>query len=297
MRSKQKESDRPVRRPPWIKVRAPTGEAHQELKRLMRAKSLHTICEEAHCPNIAECWSRRTATFLILGDTCTRNCGFCNVKTGRPAPPDPDEPERVAQAVRAMGLKHAVITSVDRDDLPDGGASVFAAVTRRVRQVQPQCTVELLIPDFCGRVPPLQVVLDERPDVLNHNVETVPRLFRSVQPQCRYEWSLAVLRNARRLWPELTTKSGLMVGLGETVDEVLRVMRDLREVDVDILTIGQYLQPTKAHVPIARYYAPDEFEMFRQQGEEMGFKWVESAPLVRSSYHAETQVECLDKDE
>lgn len=277
------------RRPPWIKVRAPTGEAHQELKRLMRAKSLHTICEEARCPNIAECWSRRTATFLILGDTCTRNCGFCNVKTGRPAPPDPDEPERVAQAVRAMGLKHAVITSVDRDDLPDGGASVFAAVTRRVRQAQPQCTVELLIPDFRGRVPPLQVVLDERPDVLNHNVETVGRLFRAIQPQCKYEWSLAVLRNAKELWPEAVTKSGLMVGLGETVDEVLDVMRDLREVGVDILTIGQYLQPTKRHVPIARYYTPQEFEMLRQRGAEMGYAWVESGPLVRSSYNAEGQ--------
>jgi lipoic acid synthetase len=284
---------RPQRRPPWIRVRAPTGEAYRELKQLMRAKSLHTVCEEAHCPNMGECWAHRTATFLILGDTCTRNCRFCNVATGRPAPPDPDEPQRVAQAVQAMGLRHAVITSVDRDDLDDGGASAFAAVIRQIRQLQPGCTVEVLIPDFRGQVEPLKTVMDARPDVLNHNVETVERLFRAVQPQCRYEWSLAVLRNAKTLWPQATTKSGLMVGLGETVDEVLDVMRDLRELCVDILTIGQYLQPTKAHAPIARYYTPQEFEMFRQRGEEMGFKWVESGPLVRSSYHAEAQASLL----
>ena len=297
------------RRPPWIRVRAPTGEAYRELKRLMRTQALHTVCEEAHCPNIGECWAHRTATFLILGDTCTRNCRFCNVATGRPAPPDPDEPERVAQAVQAMGLKHVVITSVDRDDLPDGGASVFAAVIRQIRALRPEpveglqpgCTVEVLIPDFRGRVEPLKVVMDERPDILNHNVETVPRLFRSIQPQCRYEWSQAVLRNAKALWseesgaPGFFTKSGLMVGLGETVEEVLEVMRDLRDLDVDILTIGQYLQPTKEHAPIARYYAPEEFEMFRLQGEEMGFRWVESAPLVRSSYHAEEQTGLLGR--
>jgi len=276
-------------------VRAPTGEAYRELKRLMRTQALHTVCEEAHCPNIGECWAHRTATFLILGDTCTRNCRFCNVATGRPAPPDPDEPERVAQAVQAMGLKHAVITSVDRDDLPDGGASVFAAVIRQIRALQPGCTVEVLIPDFRGRIEPLQAVMDERPDILNHNVETVPRLFRSIQPQCRYEWSQAVLRNAKALWPEATSKSGLMVGLGETVEEVLEVMRDLRDLDVDILTIGQYLQPTKEHAPIARYYTPEEFEMFRLRGEEMGFRWVESAPLVRSSYHAEEQTGLLGR--
>ena len=269
------------------------GEAYRELKRLMRTQALHTVCEEAHCPNIGECWTHHTATFLILGDTCTRNCRFCNIATGRPAPPDPDEPERVAQAVQVMGLKHAVITSVDRDDLPDGGASVFAAVIRQIRALQPGCTVEVLIPDFRGRIAPLQVVMDERPDILNHNVETVPRLFRSIQPQCRYEWSQAVLRNAKALWPEVLTKSGLMVGLGETVDEVLEVMRDLRDLDVDILTIGQYLQPTKEHVPIARYYTPEEFEMFRLRGEEMGFRWVESAPLARSSYHAGAQAGLL----
>jgi lipoic acid synthetase len=201
----------------------------------------------------------------------------------------------VAQAVRAMGLKHAVITSVDRDDLPDGGASIFAAVIRQIRARQSGCTVEVLIPDFRGRIEPLQAVMDERPDILNHNVETVPRLFRSIQPQCRYEWSQAVLRNAKVLWPEVVSKSGLMVGLGETVEEVLGVMRDLRDLGVDVLTIGQYLQPTKAHVPIARYYTPEEFEMFCLRGEEMGFLWVESAPLVRSSYHAEEQTGLLER--
>jgi lipoic acid synthetase len=290
-------SARPKRRPPWLRVRAPTGENYHWLKRLMRAKELHTVCEEAHCPNIGECWSHRTATFLILGDTCTRNCRFCNVRTGRPAPLDPEEPEHVAQAVQAMDLKHAVITSVDRDDLPDGGAAVFAAVVRRIRALQPECTVEVLIPDFRGRIEPLKMVMDVQPDILNHNVETVPRLFRAVQPQCRYDWSLAVLRNAKELWPEAVTKSGLMVGLGENVDEVLEVMRDLRELGVDILTIGQYLQPTKNHIPIDRYYTPEEFEAFRERGYEMGFRWVESSPLVRSSYHAAMQMETLSSSE
>ncbi|HET91864.1 MAG TPA: lipoyl synthase [Chloroflexi bacterium] len=289
----EQKKERPQRRPPWLRVRAPVGEEYHWLKRLMRAKSLHTVCEEAHCPNIGECWAHRTATFLILGDTCTRNCRFCNVKTGRPGPLDPDEPERVAQAVQAMGLRHAVVTSVDRDDLPDGGAGVFAAVVRRIRELQPGCTVEVLIPDFRAQIEPLRVVMDQRPDILNHNVETVPRLFRTVQPQCRYEWSLAVLRQAKELWPPAITKSGLMVGLGETTDEVLAVMRDLRELDVDILTIGQYLQPTREHIPIHRYYFPEEFEMFRERGEEMGFRWVASKPLVRSSYNAELQAEAL----
>jgi lipoic acid synthetase len=285
--------ERLKRRPPWLRVRAPSGEDYRWLKQLMRAKQLHTVCEEAHCPNMAECWGHRTATFLILGDTCTRNCRFCNVNTGRPGPPDPEEPQHVAQAVQAMGLKHAVITSVDRDDLPDGGASVFAAVIRCIRELQPGCTVEVLIPDFRARIEPLQAVVDEQPDVLNHNIETAPRLFRTVQPQCRYEWSLAVLRNAKELWPGAITKSGLMVGLGETVDEVLDVMRDLRKLDVDILTIGQYLQPTRQHIPIDRYYTPEEFEHFRERGYDMGFRWVESAPLVRSSYHAEGQAQML----
>ncbi|MCX7681003.1 MAG: lipoyl synthase [Anaerolineae bacterium] len=285
--------DRALRHPPWLRVRIPAGETYQWLKQLMREASLHTVCEEANCPNLGECWSHRTATFLIMGDTCTRRCRFCNVRTGRPAPLDPGEPERVAQAVAEMGLRHAVVTSVDRDDLPDGGASHFAAVIRAIRARRPECTVEVLIPDFRGRVEPLRVVMDERPDVLNHNVETVPRLFRTVQPQCRYEWSLAVLKNAKRLWPQAVTKSGLMVGLGETVDEVLEVMRDLRAVEVDILTIGQYLQPTREHLPVARYYMPEEFDFFQERGYEMGFRWVASAPLVRSSYNAEEQARML----
>ena len=293
---KRQATDRPKRRPPWLRVRAPTGEDYRWLKRLMRAKELHTVCEEARCPNIGECWSNRTATFLILGDTCTRNCRFCNVQTGRPGPLDPDEPERVAQAAQSMGLKHVVVTSVDRDDLPDGGASVFAAVIRRIRALEPDCTVEVLIPDFCGQIEPLETVMDARPDILNHNVETVPRLFRAIQPQCRYEWSLDVLGNAKALWPGAITKSGVMVGLGETMDEMLDVMRDLREQNVDILTIGQYLQPTRQHVPIDRYYTPEEFEMFRQRGYEMGFRWVESNALVRSSYNAKAQMQALSSD-
>lgn len=280
---------RPPRHPPWLRVRAPTGEEFHRLKQLMRAHALHTVCEEARCPNIGDCWNRRTATFLILGDTCTRNCRFCNIRTGRPAPPDPGEAERVAQAVQALGLKHAVITSVDRDDLPDGGASIFAAVIRRIRELCSGCTIEVLIPDFRGRIEPLETVLNARPDILGHNVETVPRLFRTVQPRCRYEWSLATLRNAKALWPGALTKSGLMVGLGETMDEVVETMRDLRGVGVDILTIGQYLQPTRQHHPVVRYYTPEEFEAFRERGYAMGYAWVESAPLVRSSYHAEAQ--------
>ena len=272
------------------------GPEYHWLKRLMRAKQLHTVCEEANCPNMGECWARRTATFLILGDICTRACRFCNVQSGRPAPLDPEEPRRVADAVRAMDLRHAVITSVTRDDVPDGGASVFAEVIRRIRALQPGCTVEVLVPDFQGRVEPLRTVMDARPDVLNHNVETVPRLFRRVQPRNRYEWSLAVLENAKRLWPGATTKCGLMVGMGETTEEVLAVMGDLRRVDVDILTVGQYLQPTRRHLPIERYYSPAEFETFRERGLEMGFRWVESAPLVRSSFHAEGQVQVLRRD-
>jgi lipoic acid synthetase len=276
-----------------MRVRAPAGEAVREIGRLMRAGALHTICEEAHCPNLAECWAHHTATFLILGDTCTRNCRFCGVRTGRPAPPDPEEPERVARAVQELGLEHAVVTSVDRDDLPDGGASAFADVIRCIRALQAGCTVEVLIPDFRGRVEPLEVVVGARPDVLGHNVETVPSLFRRIQPQSRYEWSLAVLRNTRALWPGAIVKSGLMVGLGETTEEVLDVMRDLRRLEVDILTVGQYLQPSRHHAPIARYYTPAEFASLRERGIEMGFRWVESGPLVRSSYRAQDQLRAL----
>ena len=286
-------TERPKRRPPWLTIRMPTGETYRDLKRLMRSKSLHTICEEARCPNMAECWGHGTATFLILGDVCTRSCRFCDVQTGRPAPLDWDEPERVAQAVRAMDLRHVVITSVNRDEREDGGAPIFALCIERVRQAQPGCTVEVLIPDFKGSVAALKTVMDARPDILNHNVETVPRLFRQVQPQDRYEWAMATLRNAKKLWPQAVTKSGIMVGLGETFDEVLDVMGDLRQVGVDILTVGQYLQPTRKHMPIDRYYTPEEFDEFKRRGEEMGFKWVESGPLVRSSYNADAQARAL----
>jgi lipoic acid synthetase len=288
-------SARPKRRPPWLTVRAPSGETYKDLKRLMRSKSLHTICEEARCPNLGECWGHGTATFLILGDVCTRSCRFCDVKTGRPGPLDWTEPERVAQAVKAMDLKHVVITSVNRDERKDGGAPIFATCIERVRQVQPGCTIEVLIPDFKGDIDALQIVMDARPDILNHNVETVKRLFRVVQPQDRYEWAMTTLSNAKKLWPEAVTKSGVMVGLGETFDEVVDVMHDLREIDVDILTVGQYLQPTRQHMPIDRYYTPEEFDAFTRIGEELGFKWVESGPLVRSSYNAEAQARTLSR--
>jgi lipoic acid synthetase len=280
---------RSMRRPEWIKVRAPTGETYEWLKGLMRSKELHTVCEEAHCPNIGECWGRGTATFLIMGDVCTRSCRFCDVKTGRPLPLDWEEPMRVAMAVKAMNLRHAVITSVNRDERQDGGAPIFAMVIRRIRQVQPGCTVEVLTPDFKGSLDALKMVIDERPDIFDHNVETVARLFRQIQPQDRYEWAMTTLGNAKKLNPRQITKSGIMVGLGETFDEVVETMRDLCAIGVDILTVGQYLQPTKQHTPIARYYTPDEFAEFKRIGLDMGFRWVESGPLVRSSYNAERQ--------
>jgi lipoic acid synthetase len=287
-------TQRPNRRPEWIKVRAPSGESYQELRRLMRSKSLHTVCEEARCPNMGECWGKNgTATFLILGDTCTRSCRFCDVKTGRPGPLDWDEPERVAQAVKAMELRHVVITSVNRDERQDGGAPIFANCITRIRELQPDCSIEVLIPDFKGSIQALKIVMDAGPDILNHNVETVRRLFRQVQPQDRYEWAEATLRNAKRLDPQAVTKSGIMVGLGEQFEEVVETMRDLREWGVDILTIGQYLQPTRRHAPIDRYYSPAEFDELREIGYQMGFSWVESAPLVRSSYNAEAQADAL----
>jgi lipoic acid synthetase len=283
----------PQRRPEWIKVRAPGGDTVDWLRGLMRSKALHTVCEEAMCPNLGECWGAGTATLLMMGDTCTRSCGFCDVKTGRPAPLDWLEPERVARAVQAMDLRHAVITSVNRDEREDGGAPIFAMVIRRIRELQPGCSIEVLIPDFKGSQTALQIVMDARPEILNHNVETVPRLFRKVQPQDRYEWAQATLTNAKRLDPEVLTKSGIMVGLGETMDEVKAVMEDVRSWGVDILTIGQYLQPSKRHLPIERYYTPEEFAEFKRFGGEIGFAWVESGPLVRSSYHAEQQVRAL----
>jgi lipoic acid synthetase len=284
---------KPQRRPPWIKVRAPSGEAYEWLHSMMRSKALNTVCEEAMCPNIGECWASGTATFLMMGEICTRSCGFCDIKTGRPAPLDWLEPERVARAVQAMNLRHAVITSVNRDERADGGAPIFAMVIRRVRELQPGCSIEVLIPDFKGSIEALGIVIDARPEILNHNVETVPRLFKKVQPQDRYEWAQATLANAKELDPEVLTKSGIMVGLGETTQEVKSVMDELRKWGVDILTIGQYLQPSKKHLPIERYYSPEEFDEFRRYGLEIGFKWVESGPLVRSSYRAEQQVRAL----
>jgi len=284
---------RPGRRPEWIKVRAPSGQSYERVLETMRSKRLNTVCEEARCPNLGECWGSGTATFLLMGDTCTRSCGFCDIKTGRPETLDWLEPERVARAVCDMNLKHAVITSVNRDERPDGGAPIFAMVIRRIRQLQSGCSIEVLIPDFKGSRAALAIVMEARPEILNHNVETVRRLFKQVQPQDQYEWAEATLRNARSLDPDVLTKSGIMVGLGETVEEVRQTMRDLRDWDVDILTIGQYLQPTIKHLPIERYYRPEEFEALKDFGMDIGFKWVESGPLVRSSYHAEKQVRAL----
>ncbi|MGD2057302.1 MAG: lipoyl synthase [Anaerolineales bacterium] len=287
------DSRKPQRRPEWIKVRAPAGETYEWLREMMRSKALHTVCEEARCPNMGECWGSGTATFLLMGEICTRSCGFCDIETGRPNPLDWLEPERVARAVQRMDLRHAVITSVNRDERADGGAPIFAMVIRRIRELQPGCSIEVLIPDFKGSEQALKIVMDARPEILNHNVETVARLFRMVQPQDHYEWAQATLTNAKRLDPEVLTKSGIMVGLGETMEEVKSTMRDLREWDVDILTIGQYLQPSRKHLPIDRYYRPEEFEELKVYGEGIGFKWVESGPLVRSSYHAEEQVRAL----
>ena len=277
-------ASRPTK-PDWLKVNIPAGEEFARLKKLMRGQNLHTVCEEARCPNVAECWNAGTATFMILGDVCTRSCGFCNVKTGRPTWLDRDEPRRVAEAIRAMRVRHAVITSVNRDELPDGGAKMFAETLRQVRALNPGVAVEVLIPDFQGERWALEIVLSERPDILNHNTETVPRLYRTVRPQAKYERSLQVIRWSKEAG--MVTKSGIMVGLGETNDEVLQVMRDLRSSGCDIMTIGQYLQPTKEHLPVERYVSLEEFAMFKREGDAMGFAQVESGPLVRSSYHAE----------
>ena len=285
----------PLRRPSYIKVRAPSGETYEHLRGMMRSKALHTVCEEANCPNMGECWGSGTATFLILGDVCTRRCGFCDIKHGVPQPIDWEEPERVAQAVKSMNLRHAVITSVDRDDDNLGGAKVFAMVIERIRALQPGCSIEVLIPDFRGDPEALKIVMDARPEILNHNLETVPRLFKHVQPSDKLEWSKSVLTAAKQLEPDALTKSGIMLGLGESMDEVHEVMRLLREWDVDILTIGQYLQPSRHHLPIERYYTLEEFDELKHYGLEIGFKWVESQPLVRSSYHAAEQVRALSK--
>jgi lipoic acid synthetase len=282
-------------KPPWLKVKAPGSPNYLRLKRLLRERQLHTICEEAYCPNIGECWQQLTATFLILGEICTRNCGFCAATHGRPTELDLAEPERVAKAVCELGLAHAVITSVNRDDLADGGARIFAAVIRRIRELSPDCSVEVLIPDFRGNEAALRTVVDATPTILNHNIETVPRLYREVRPGARYEQSLEVLAGARRTSTELVTKSGIIVGFGEERRELLRTMADLREVDCDILTLGQYLRPSRAHLPISKYYTPEEFRELKAIGDEMGFKYVESGPLVRSSYHARGQAEAVSR--
>ena len=291
----EKNSPRPGRRPAWIKVQAPSGDVYASLQDLMRRKELHTVCEEAGCPNMGECWGSGTATFLILGDVCTRACKFCDIKHGRPGELDWEEPERVAQAVKSMNLQHAVITSVNRDEREDGGAPIFAAVIRRIRELAQDCSVEVLIPDFKANLDALKMVMDERPEILNHNIETVPSLFKKVQPQDHYEWSEFVLRQAKKMEPDVLTKSGIMLGLGETVEEAKSVMFDLVKWGVDILTIGQYLQISRKHLPIEQYYTLDEFDSLKSYGLQIGFKWVESAPLVRSSYHAAEQVKALSK--
>ena len=276
-------------RPEWIKARAPMGEEYERLRGVMRDLGLHTVCEEARCPNIGDCWNRGTATFMILGDVCTRACGFCAVKTGLPRlPPDPREATRVAEAAARMGLRHAVITSVNRDDQRDGGAGVFAACIRQIRERVPGCTVEVLIPDFKGDAAALQVVIDAAPDVLNHNTETVPRLYRQVRPGARFERSLELLHRAKAAG--LLTKSGIMVGLGEEPEEVRETVRRIREAGTDILTVGQYLRPSADHLPIVRYYEPAEFAEIKRYAVGLGYRHVESGPLVRSSYHAEEQV-------
>lgn len=283
----------PHRKPAWLKVKLPTGKSYQHVKNLMRAKQLHTVCEEAMCPNLGECWSRGTATFLLMGDVCTRSCSFCHIKTGRPLALDEDEPERVAESVQQMNLNHCVLTSVNRDELPDGGAHIFANTIEAIRRVLPACSAEVLIPDFKGNLDALKLVMDAKPSILNHNTETVPRLYRTVRPQANYQRSLDVLRAAKEFDPNAVTKTGIMVGLGETKDEVVQVMRDLRAIDVDIMTIGQYLRPTRNHLPIYRYVHPDEFKEYHDIGMELGFKWVEAGPLVRSSYHADGQADAL----
>src|ERR1700722_1863733 len=281
----------PERTPSWLKVRAPGGSNYIRLKGMLRELDLHTVCEEAHCPNVGECWEHGTATFMILGDVCTRNCPYCAVAHGRPPVYDPDEPLRVADAVGRLELRHAVITSVDRDDLPDFGAGIFAATVRAIRERLPDCSIEVLVPDFQGDESAIATVLAARPDVYNHNTETVPRLYKRARPGGRYPRVLDLFRFAKRVAPDVPTKSGIILGMGETIEEVIDVMKDLRSVDVDILTLGQYLRPSADHIPLDRYYTPDEFRHLREVGLAQGFRHVESGPLVRSSYHAWEQVQ------
>ena len=280
---------RPVAKPAWLKARAPVGENYHELKSLARSLNLHTVCESAHCPNIGECWNQRTATFMMLGNTCTRRCGFCAVPKGRPDPIDFDEPRRVAEAVATLNLKHAVITSVNRDDDILGGARAFAMVIAEIRRQAPGCQVEVLVPDFQGNEEAIRMVVEAQPEMLNHNTESVPRLYRAVRSGARYERTLQLLKYAKVVDPHMTTKSGVMVGLGEEMHELLQVYRDLAAAGTDVLTIGQYLRPSRDHLPMARYYTPEEFVYMRQEALAMGFRHVESGPLVRSSYHAREQ--------
>jgi lipoic acid synthetase len=282
---------RPQPKPGWLRARAPVGDNYHNLKTLARGLGLHTVCESAQCPNIGECWNHRTATFMLLGDICTRRCGFCAVPKGKPGPLDWDEPRRVAEAVARLGLKHAVVTSVNRDDDNLGGARIFAQTIEEIRKLTPECRVEVLIPDFQGWDDALKVVLDARPDVLNHNTETVPRLYRVVRSGARYERTLKLLGNAKKFSPGMVTKSGVMAGLGEEMAELLEVFRDLGARGVDLLTVGQYLRPSRDHLPIARYYTPDEFLYLKKEALRFGFRHVESGPLVRSSYHAHEQAE------
>ena len=282
-------------KPDWLKVRAPGSPNYLRLRGLMRDLKLHTVCEEAHCPNIGECWHHGTATFMIMGDVCTRACGYCNVTHGAPVALDPAEPDNLARAVESLGLSYVVVTSVDRDDLPDFGAAAFASTVTAVKTRVPACRVEVLIPDFQGHEAPLRTVLAARPDILNHNTETVPRLYRLARPGGRYPRALELLDRARAWAPDIPTKTGIMVGLGETWDEILEVLRDLRRVDCQILTVGQYLRPSLAHLPMERYYTPDEFRELKRIAVELGFGHVESGPLVRSSYHAHEQAESYDR--
>ena len=273
------------KRPDWLKVKLPTGDNYSDVRNLMREQKLNTVCEEARCPNIAECWNHRTATFMILGDTCTRSCGFCNVKLGLPTELDLGEPRRVVDAIKQLDLRHAVITSVNRDELEDGGASIFKECIRLLRQEKPDCTVEILIPDFKGDENAFEIIMQSPPDILNHNLETVNRLYHAVRPQAKYERSLNLIKWFKSRG--MKTKSGIMVGIGETTNEVLKLMKDLYSQGCNIMTIGQYLQPTKNHLPVDRFVTPAEFKMYKEEGLKMGFKIVESSPLVRSSYHAD----------
>jgi lipoyl synthase len=281
----------PERKPSWLKVKAPGGPQYLRLKQLMRDMDLHTVCEEAHCPNVGECWEHGTATFMILGDVCTRNCAYCAVAHGRPPKYDITEPSRVAEAIGEMRLQHAVITSVDRDDLPDFGAYIFAETIRQIKARLPECSVEVLVPDFQGNEDSIRAVLEAGPDIYNHNTETVPRLYKKCRPGGRYERVLNIFRTAKRIAPHIPTKTGIILGMGETLEEVELVMRDLRTVDVDILTLGQYLRPSDSHIKLDRYVTPEEFRRMRDIGMAMGFRHVESGPLVRSSYHAWEQVQ------